>query len=336
MLTKKEISELREHLEQSQNPLFFFDNDQDGLCAFSILQRSLDRGRGVAVKGYLEENYFRKVNELNPDYIFILDKPAIEEEFFKLVEERGIPIVMIDHHPNEDPKRENLFFYNSQPSGEPTSYIVQKIFNRKEDLWISLMGCLSDVYKPDFAKSMEKEFPELYNSNLDAFDSIYQTDLGKLIIMLGFGLKDTTTNVMHLLHLMKKAINPYDLLEENSKTRKFHKKANELYNTLNKNIKRAGKVGDGKVFYYEYSGLTSMSSELSNYFMFHNPEKLIIIAFKREGFVNISIRGDGAKKFTEKIVSEIEGARGGGHELACGARIPIEGLDKLRELIEII
>lgn len=32
MLTEKQISEIREHLEKAQNPLFFFDND-DGLCS---------------------------------------------------------------------------------------------------------------------------------------------------------------------------------------------------------------------------------------------------------------------------------------------------------------
>ena len=44
MLTKKQINEIREHLEKAQNPLFFFDNDPDGLCSFLLLQRYIGRG----------------------------------------------------------------------------------------------------------------------------------------------------------------------------------------------------------------------------------------------------------------------------------------------------
>ena len=31
MLTEKQLKEIREHLEKAQNPVFFFDNDADGL-----------------------------------------------------------------------------------------------------------------------------------------------------------------------------------------------------------------------------------------------------------------------------------------------------------------
>ena len=30
MLTKKQVGEIKEHLDKAQNPLFFFDNDLDG------------------------------------------------------------------------------------------------------------------------------------------------------------------------------------------------------------------------------------------------------------------------------------------------------------------
>ena len=85
MLTQKQVEEIREHLDKAQNPLFFFDNDNDGLISFLLLQRFIERGKGVVVKGGkgLGENYFRKINELNPDYVFILDVPMVEKEFLK-------------------------------------------------------------------------------------------------------------------------------------------------------------------------------------------------------------------------------------------------------------
>ena len=80
MLSKSKLEEIRKLLENSQNPLFFFDNDADGLCSFLILQRALGRGKGVAVKSFpdLNSSYLRKVNELNPDYVVILEKPRVE------------------------------------------------------------------------------------------------------------------------------------------------------------------------------------------------------------------------------------------------------------------
>jgi len=67
MLTKNQIIQIKEHLEKAQNPLFFFDNDQDGLCSFLLLQRFIERGKGVPVRSFpgLTKEYFRKVNELN-------------------------------------------------------------------------------------------------------------------------------------------------------------------------------------------------------------------------------------------------------------------------------
>src|SRR3989344_3178091 len=82
MLTQKQVSEIREHLNNAQNPLFFFDNDPDGLCSFILLQRYIKRGKGFPVKSSpLDKSYLRRIEELNPDSIFILDIPSVSEEF---------------------------------------------------------------------------------------------------------------------------------------------------------------------------------------------------------------------------------------------------------------
>jgi len=106
MLSQNQLQEIKEHLEASQNPLFFFDNDVDGLCAFLILRRAIGRGRGVAIKSFpdLKEQYLRKVEELMPDAIFILDKAELSKEFAEEVEQKGIPMIWIDHHKTNTPK----------------------------------------------------------------------------------------------------------------------------------------------------------------------------------------------------------------------------------------
>ena len=54
MLTENQIEEIKEHLDKAQNPLFFFDNDGDGLCSFLLLQRFIKKGKGVAIKSFPE------------------------------------------------------------------------------------------------------------------------------------------------------------------------------------------------------------------------------------------------------------------------------------------
>ena len=100
MITKKQIMEIREHLEKAQNPMFCYDNDADGLCAFLLLRRFLGRGYGVAIRSYpdLDAQYLKKAEQLKADYIFVLDKPLISEEFVKEADMMQIPVVWIDHH----------------------------------------------------------------------------------------------------------------------------------------------------------------------------------------------------------------------------------------------
>ena len=118
MLTPQEVSEIREHLENAQNPVFFFDNDPDGLCSFLLLQRFIGRGRGIAIKSLpgLSGTYFKRVEELKADYIFVVDKPIIDDEFIAEAEKANIPVVHIDHH--NVAKSKAKYYYNTYYSSK--------------------------------------------------------------------------------------------------------------------------------------------------------------------------------------------------------------------------
>jgi len=42
MLSNEQFEEIRNHLERAQNPVFFFDNDADGLSSFLLLEDLLE------------------------------------------------------------------------------------------------------------------------------------------------------------------------------------------------------------------------------------------------------------------------------------------------------
>src|SRR3989338_7382359 len=149
MLTEYQIFEIREHLEKAQNPIFYFDNDADGLCSFVLLRRFIGRGKGVAVRSFpdLNASYARKARELNADYVFVLDKPVISREFVEEIGKLNLPIVWIDHHDvlsgDFADEFKNFSQYNSAKSGdlkgEPVTYLSYKVSLKREDLWLAVI-----------------------------------------------------------------------------------------------------------------------------------------------------------------------------------------------------
>ena len=92
------------------------------------------------------------------------------------------------------------------------------------------------------------------------------------------------------------------------------------------------KFYDNKII-LEYSGETSMSSEISNFVLQQNQDKLIVVIYKRTGTCNVSLRGKKAKTILEKIIKELPNITGGGHQEACGARVPTDNLERFKEMI---
>ncbi|PIO07860.1 hypothetical protein COU59_02605, partial [Candidatus Pacearchaeota archaeon CG10_big_fil_rev_8_21_14_0_10_34_12] len=211
MLTEGQISEIKEHLEKAQNPLFFFDNDQDGLCSFLLLQRYLGRGKGVPIKSFpgMTADYFRKVQELGADYIFILDKPIVLDEFFEEAQKVNMPVVWIDHHLTEQKVPGHVNYYNpllnKNKTEEPVTALCYQITKRDEDLWLAVAGCISDRFVPEFYDDFEEKYPELSVKSREATDIYYKSMIGKIAKMFSFGLKDRTTNVVNMIRFLTKA-----------------------------------------------------------------------------------------------------------------------------------
>ena len=337
MLTEKQILEIREHLEKAQNPVFFFDNDGDGLCAFLLLQRFIGRGKGVVIKGSpkMEGSYFRKVSELNADYIFVLDKPGVSNEFFEEARQINIPVVWIDHHDfSKEEIPEFVDYYNPLVNGdenEPVAELCYKIAKKKEDMWIAVVGCISDCFIPDFYDEFRKQYPDLALNSERALDIYYGSELGKITKMFNFALKDSTTNVVNMMKFLMKAKSPYEVLEESKNNFSMHKKFNEINKKYEKLLEKAeGSVVDGKVLFFEYRGDLSISSEVANGLKYKFPDKIIVVAYVKEGKVNISVRGENVRGVLLKILEGFEDSTGGGHENAVGAKIRSVDLERFR------
>jgi len=341
MLTPRQIDEIREHLEKAQNPLFFFDNDNDGLMSFLLLRRYIGRGKGVIIRSFpdLNVSYYRKVEELKPDYIFILDKPIVSKEFLEKVKKDNLPVVWIDHHQVERPEDPDINYYNpffNDKTNEPVSYLSYKITNKKEDIWLAIIGNISDCYMPAFYDNFEKEYPELAKKNpKSAFDVLYNSEIGRIARILDFSLKDTITNVVNMTKFMMKVKGPMDILEENSNTKQILKRYNEIDSKYQQLMDKARELAKKKFIYFQYGGSLSLSANIANQLIYEFPDKVVIVVFINGEIANISMRGKGnIRKLTLEAIKGIESATGGGHESATGAKMSISDLPKFNENIE--
>lgn len=353
MLSEKQIIEIRGHLEKAQNPIFYYDNDADGLCSFLLLRRLIGRGKGVAVKSYpdLNAEYAKKASELKADYVFILDKPVISRAFLEEIDKMQLPIVWIDHHAIssnnkefeiDEKKHKNLQAYNparnrgKEKSFEPVTYLAYKISRRKEDIWIAIMGCIADHFMPDFAYEFQARYPEFWAKEKikEPFDAYYMTEIGKIAQALSFGLKDSISHVVAMQNFLINCKSPNEIFLELEENKAFREKYNEIRKKYDSLIEKAEENTSKKLIFFDYSGDLSISADIANNLSYKYRDKYIAVAYKKDALTNISLRGEKIRRILKKVLKRFENAMGGGHENAAGARIRTSDLGKFKEALE--
>lgn len=329
MISQEKIYELKKLLEESQNPLFFFDNDTDGLTSYLLLKRFLGRGKGFMIKSpSLDKSYERKISEHKPDKIFVLDKPVIDDEFVEETKNLGLQLIWLDHHPLERELNNITYFsplLEKPESNEPVSYWCYKITKRDE--WVTMLGCLGDWFLPEFAKKFASEHESIFYECKNAGDALYRTELGKLAKIISFAMKDKTSAVIRMMQLLEKARSAEEILAKDGYECIFkrYEQVNKRYEKL---LERAKKISN-KIIFFIYSGDLSISGELSNELHYLFPEKNIVVAYTKGSKVNLSFRGKKIREIGEKAMQGIEGSFGG-HENAAGGVISSAGLEKFK------
>lgn len=325
MFTQNQINEIREELDNCARPLFLYDDDQDGMCSFLLLYRYKREGSGFIVKTTpkIDEKFVEKVNNYQPDKIFILDIAMVEQEFIDGVK---APVIWIDHH--EPLKRSKVKYYNPRLNGKmvPTTYMCYKI--TEKDPWIAMIGCVADWHIPDFADEFKEEFPDLLDKPFKVpGDITYKTRLGKLIQMFSFFLKGKSEDVNKSIKILTRIEDPYDILEPKTPEGKFlykrYEKAYKGFEPLQKQIKETfGKSKDKLVVFTYSEDQTSFTSELSNEMIYLHPEKIILVAREKNEEMKCSLRSSKIvlPPLINKAMAGLNGY-GGGHEHACGINI---------------
>jgi len=338
-LTKEEIEEIRAYLDKSERPIYFFDDDPDGLCSFLLFYRANGRGKGVIVKSSPEvkEEYAAKVNEYDSDMVFVLDKPLLSPDF---VENCNKPIVWLDHHaPAGIP---GIKYYNPRLNdirdGRPTSFWCYKII--EEDLWMAMVGMIGDWFIDErLAEKFSTEYPDLLPKKLsDPAEILFNTKLGELSRIFSFALKGRTSEVMKCIKILTRIKSPYEILNQESPAGNFIYKRylsvkDEYDSLINDILKKHSK--DNPIVYLYPSKKMSFTGELSNELLYRFPDRINIIGREKNGYVKCSLRSSRGN-LPEQIKKALVGldCYGGGHENACGLCVKDKEFDTFLERLK--
>ena len=339
------IKEIRKILEKSSNPLFFYDDDPDGLVSYLLLKRKYKKGIGVIIRvrgmhGVDEDElYLRKIEENHPDVVVFLDKPTLTQEIFDKIDVKNK--IWIDHH--EPAKIKDVLYYNSlieDKKNNPVSYICYQIV--ENDLWLAAVGVTAD-WSTALFKDFKKEYPEMVENLKGAVkpdDVLYNTKLGELSRRFSFMIKGKTKDVRNIVNLLIKIKDPYEILEKKSKEgEELYDKSQKGMKEYNLFLKKAlNEEKDSGVLVFKYHSETmSYTSELANELIHRNPDAVVLVARDTEEQVRVSLRsgenGINIPKMLKSIFNEMEGD-GGGHIHASAASIHEKDFNKFVEKVK--
>jgi len=337
MLTESQVKTFRKELDSSKAPFFLFDDDPDGLCSFLLLYRVNREGKGMIAKSLpkVDLKFANKVEEYQPDKVFILDMAIVDQDFIDAVK---VPMFWLDHHPPLD--RQKINYFNPRvldPDAYiPTSRMAYQISNDPEDMWLSMVGCLGDHHVPNFQKEFIKKYPDLMEDTTDFGKLYFGTKLGKLVQIFSFLLKGKTYEVNGCVKILTRIKSPYEILNQETAQGKYiYKRFEKIDNKYQVLLEQARKqTTDLKkndpllVFTYTEQSW-SFTSELALELIHRHPEKIVVVARKKSGAMKCSLRSSGPNisEMLKKALVGIEGT-GGGHERACGSNIQEEDWDQ--------
>ncbi len=333
MLPQKELHEIRALLQSAQSPVFFFDDDCDGLCSFLLLQKYCGKGDGVPIKNAPEftQVYLSKIQELQPDLVVILDKPIVDQVFLDQVH---VPVLWMDHHPPVARKKVHYFNPRLHGTGEgySTTRMAYEVTN--QNLWIATVGSVADWTIPPFLKEFDQLYPGIVSTSVtDPGDLLFKHKIGELVKLMYFTLKGTTSEVRKDIKLLLTITNPLELLEGTTDAGKLcqeHTKKNfKEYEVILNKAKAAADPEDPVLVFLYPSTKNSYTGMIANELVYLYPKKVIIVGREKSGDVRMSLRSPRyvLPPILEKALVGLHGY-GGGHDHACGASVPKDDFER--------
>lgn len=168
MTLQSDIKKAQTLIENSQNPIMFFDTDTDGASSFIQLKKTysqLKEGYPISKDSEQQKLALEKIFD-NHDLIIFFDTPHIIEEFFDEI--NGRQTLWVDHHIPTNEKiienKKNKIFYLNPMNYDKTdercaSYFAYEITQKTENLIWATLASIADFYLLDIIKKFHDHDP---------------------------------------------------------------------------------------------------------------------------------------------------------------------------------
>ena len=304
------------------------------MCSYLQFYKYKKEGHGVSVKSYptVDKRFLRRVEEYNPDKIFVLDLANIHEEFMEKVK---VPIIWIDHHGPFDPGK--ALYFNPRNNGNESIPVTALCYHvLRQDLWLAVIGSFGDWYYPDFAEEFSKLYPDILPPGMtDPETVLFETEMKTLVRIFSFMLMGKSNDAMKYAIAMGRIEGPRELLNKETPRAKFIlKKYDEINKEFTSLLQQAKAVdATGKLVLYSYANPKySLSKDIANELSHLYPDKVIVVGRVDKGEVKMSLRSrhHDLPKIIDFALVGLTGY-GGGHEYAAGACVKEDDFSRFLE-----
>ncbi len=333
MIPEDKLKEIRQFIDKSENPLFFFDDDADGVSSFLLCYHYKKKGHGVIVNSTprVTKQHLRKVKEYNPDLVVVLDLAELDQEF---IDNCPCKVLWVEHH--EVLERSEVHYYNPRMwepiDNRPVTYWIYRALGGP--IWIATLGSVGDWFIPEFLQEFKDKYPDLMEKEVNnPENALFNSSFSLLFRAYSFNFKGTAKNALQSVKVLTRISSPYDILQQKtSEGRYIYKKFLTVEKEYQELLKKV-KVSDDKFVYFEYQEKKyAFTGDLGNYLTAKYPDRLIIVARRKSDEMICSIRTGkyNALQILKKSLEGVSG-HGGGHRNACGAVIKIKDFEKFKE-----
>ena len=329
-----------------------FGHDADTVCSAAIMYKLLKKRGAKPVLVGSEENFtitkktIAAVKKLKPSHIILVDIGDVSMQLMDELAKIGY-VLNIDHHM---PKAyTGIVYVNPRLSDKhayiPATYlcykIYEKFFNADEIQWIAGIGNLGDhavTNCRDLFEKIKSDMPELIGDAELVDEALFDNSvLGKLTKMIDsarvvVGSKGSMKAVQVLLGAKK-----YSNVLENVQLKRWNKVSEAEFKRILADFWKTKRAMNGVVF-YQIRSKYNFKSALAGYLQQFFEDKILAIGQKEGRMLDISLRR-GTSVDTDlaelaiRIVADIPGSRGGGHEAASAVRMPAGKVSKLLEIL---
>lgn len=317
----KQSKKLEKELNSFKKVYIVFDRDVDGLSSCLIVLNVLERlkkdVRCIPIK--IDEVYNFLLNIKDKNSLFIFLDLSLEENFLKVIRNKKLKIIWIDHHQLKIFSTKGLFLINPHlvnsniyvPTSAITYVIFDKIYHLEELLFFASIGIVADKGEKDCKEILEKFF---YKFKIDGSElEILAKKLNSIFIL--------NLNIKSLVKRMKNIV----FFKRNKYLDKIFKKSQKI---IEKEFRRALKNYEEikdfilyKITSKRYNLRSTIANLLSEEKKFS--EKVIVV-YEIKKNVIISLRN--GKNSNLNLLSflkslNLEYKNFGGHKNACGATL---------------